>query len=220
MLPSANSATTPTHPLQLDHAGGAAGGPSVTANSASPAARMTAESTQIRGVRARSRPTGTGAAWSPDATVSTLLLCSPSGIGEPSTLRRGTFTERGRTTYDVALRPVRRVGDVRLRARAPGEGVVVPPAAREPPVGSRGTPGRCVNEHDRPRPDPFQSSGDCDKFVVRRGRRNPPDDGDRACHSGTFPCLRLGSSSFFVRRNASPRVSILRVSAGSMTSSM
>ena len=106
-----------------------------------------------------------------------------------------------------------------LRTRASGEGMVVPPAAREAPVGGA-TPGRGVDARDRPRPGPCESGGDRHGFFVRRGGRNGVDDHGRTAHSGTFPCLRLGSSSFFVRRNASPRVSILRVSAGSITSSM
>ena len=38
-------------------------------------------------------------------------------------------------------------------------------------------------------------------------------------HSGTLPCLRLGSSSRFERSSSRPATSLMRVSAGSMTSS-
>ena len=40
-----------------------------------------------------------------------------------------------------------------------------------------------------------------------------------AAHRGMFPCLRRGSSSRFVFSMARPAMSLLRVSAGSMTSS-
>ena len=56
-------------------------------------------------------------------------------------------------------------------------------------------------------------------------RRDAPGAGDRrgptrpSAHRGMFPCLRRGSSSRFVLSMARPAMSLLRVSAGSMTSS-
>ena len=42
----------------------------------------------------------------------------------------------------------------------------------------------------------------------------------RTLHNGTFPCLRLGRSSRLESSMARPEMSLMRVSAGSMTSSM
>ena len=75
------------------------------------------------------------------------------------------------------------------------------------------------------------SSTDDRRLERRRSRRRSPrpprasrparSSGRRrrAAHSGTFPCLRDGSCSRFVRSIASDRTSTLRVSRGSITSS-
>ena len=61
-----------------------------------------------------------------------------------------------------------------------------------------------------------------DRCGLLVGRVRPPGDMDLGVDShqrGTFPCLRFGSSSRFERSISSPATSLMRVSAGSMTSS-
>ena len=79
----------------------------------------------------------------------------------------------------------------------------------------------------RPRPGDLDGRHDGRHLLGPRGRETAPfaPGGDcrlrrrRVAQSGTFPCLRLGSSSRFERSISKPAMTFLRVSAGSMTSS-
>jgi len=71
-------------------------------------------------------------------------------------------------------------------------------------------------------PEHLDCSHDGHGFLIGRCSRTRHADRcvARHGHSGTFPCLRRGSSSRFVDSIRSPATSFRRVSAGSMTSSM
>ena len=84
-----------------------------------------------------------------------------------------------------------------------------PPAARETP--RAGLLGRVAGRHHhRARPQHLDRRHDGRDLLGRRFAVG---------HRGTFPCLRLGSSSRLVRRRSKLRDRTLRVSAGSITSS-
>ena len=95
---------------------------------------------------------------------------------------------------------------------------LVPPATTEAP--HRGGRRRLVDS-DRPRPGPVHRSGDGGRLLITWGRpdhRGPLVLGGH--QRGTFPCLRRGRSSCLEASIRSPAMTLARVSAGSMTSSM
>jgi hypothetical protein len=121
-----------------------------------------------------------------------------------------------------------------------GAGLGPPPAGEPPRTGPLGP--RRGRHDDRARPGHFDRSHDGGQYLRagsrwvtgRMARRIgdvaghtgslhqvAPHTGSlhRVAHSGTFPCLRFGSSSRLVRSRSRLRASTLRVSAGSMTSS-
>src|SRR5690606_19181148 len=76
-----------------------------------------------------------------------------------------------------------------------------------------------------PGPGPDRLDGGDDGRGLLLGGRGPvrpgalERDGHAVGHRGTFPCLRLGSSSRFDRSISKPAITLRRVSAGSITSS-
>lgn len=88
-----------------------------------------------------------------------------------------------------------------------------PPPAREPPTRLAGT---LFDQHDLG-PRDLDGRGNSSRFLD--GGLGRDGDARGVAHSGMFPCLRCGSSSRLDLSISRPAMTLMRVSAGSMTSS-
>ena len=88
-----------------------------------------------------------------------------------------------------------------------------PPPTREPPTRLAGT---LFDQHDLG-PRDLDGRGNSSRFLD--GGLGRDRDARGVAHSGIFPCLRCGSSSRLDLSISRPAMTLIRVSAGSMTSS-
>ena len=88
-----------------------------------------------------------------------------------------------------------------------------PPPTREPPTRLAGT---LFHQHHLGTRD-LDGCGDGSRFLD--GGLGRDRDATGVAHSGMFPCLRCGSSSRLDLSISRPAMTLMRVSAGSMTSS-
>ena len=139
--------------------------------------------------------------------------------------------ERTVRAHGAALSGRPRWRSAATRAGGGGPTPAGPPPAAEPPRARRlaasrgprppaGARARRWRRRWPPPPPPSGPGGSTRaRCAGRRRRARPRRDRPRLHHRGMFPCLRRGSSSRFVLSMARPAMSLLRVSAGSMTSS-